>query len=247
MVSVRKNLHLPWIYGIWHLVKSCLHILDNVLAKFISSGRVVFLPNHKYCFNCGAAMNLPTGAETKIIASKIVDGTVSDIKIPLKGAILSKEELAKLRTISKIIRMGHVASLPEDGLTMQFGGVPMPSKTVYIDCTTRAYGASNGILPVFESNRISLNLLYPFGTMCFACPLCAQVGMLDISADKTHMIFVSWPNHAKLSFLCSRIITRPSSATTFELIQVWCAGLSIPGNIEEVSCLRCRRCFSLGR
>lgn len=73
-------------------------------------------------------------------------------------ATISLDELAMLRTISGIIRMGRIRRIAPDGMLLEQGKVSMDPGAVYVDCTASAlrYDASE---PVFQDARIVIQLL----------------------------------------------------------------------------------------
>jgi hypothetical protein len=73
----------------------------------------------------------------------------------MRGAILSERELALLRQIEDVVRLGHVRSVARDRIVLDAGTVPAHPDTVYLHCA--AYGLARPPLrPVFEQDRVTV-------------------------------------------------------------------------------------------
>lgn len=73
-------------------------------------------------------------------------------------ATISEGEIADLRRVTNVIRMGRVTGIARDGLTMQHGFVAMPEGTLYIDCTASAV-EHKPTRPIFEDGLITPQLV----------------------------------------------------------------------------------------
>ena len=70
-------------------------------------------------------------------------------------ATVSHPELAQLRRIDDIVRLGHVQSIEPTAIVLDGGSVPSSPSALYIDCT--ADGApQRPAKPIFETDRITL-------------------------------------------------------------------------------------------
>jgi hypothetical protein len=73
-------------------------------------------------------------------------------------ATVTRAELAELRRIKDVVRMGHVERIAADRIVLEAGEVPADRSALYIDCT--ADGAQRRpATPVFDGNRITLQSL----------------------------------------------------------------------------------------
>lgn len=70
-------------------------------------------------------------------------------------AILSQAELAELRRVGDVVRMGRVQSLEPGRVTLDDGVVDVPQDAVYIDCTADGLGRKPST-PVFDGDHITL-------------------------------------------------------------------------------------------
>lgn len=75
-----------------------------------------------------------------------------------RGATVSDPEIAAMRQITNVVRMGHVLHVGASGLKLAQGEVPTGPDHVYVDCT------ASGVRevpdrPVFEPGRITMQLV----------------------------------------------------------------------------------------
>lgn len=89
------------------------------------------------------------------------------------GAILSKAELAQLRRIGGVIRLGHVKSIDADQVHLDQGSIPLPPGTLVVDCSAAGI-PSVAAVPVWAGKRITPQWLRTFGTV-FSAALIAHV------------------------------------------------------------------------
>lgn len=73
-------------------------------------------------------------------------------------ATISTGEVALLRTVTRVIRMGRVQSLAPDAMLLDHGRVAMDPDTLYVDCTASAV-QMRANEPVFQDGRILIQLL----------------------------------------------------------------------------------------
>lgn len=70
-------------------------------------------------------------------------------------ATVSRAELAELRRIKDVVRMGHVERIEADRIVLDGGEVPADRSALYIDCTADGLQRRSPT-PVFDGNRITL-------------------------------------------------------------------------------------------
>jgi NAD(P)-binding Rossmann-like domain len=73
-------------------------------------------------------------------------------------ATISEGEVALLRQIKNVIRMGRVQAIDANGLSLDGGQLSMDAQTLYIDCTASAV-EPRPMLPIFQENKITLQLV----------------------------------------------------------------------------------------
>ena len=70
-------------------------------------------------------------------------------------AIVSDPELAQLRRISSIVRLGRVTAITADQIVLEHGAIPTGPNALHIDCSASGIPTLPS-KPVFEANRITL-------------------------------------------------------------------------------------------
>ena len=94
------------------------------------------------------------------------------------GAIVSEAELALLRQIQDVVRLGHVRRIERQRMVLDQGEVPTAADTVFVHCA--AAGISRPPLrPVFEAGRVTVQPLY----WSFACLPFATQGVVEATLD----------------------------------------------------------------
>ena len=93
--------------------------------------------------------------------------------IAYHGAVLSKPELAQLRRIRSIVRLGHVKSIDGTQIHLEQGSIPMSPDTLVVDCSATGIPSVEAV-PVWSGDRITPQWLRTFGTV-FSAALIAHV------------------------------------------------------------------------
>lgn len=70
-------------------------------------------------------------------------------------AILSDAELAQLRRIGDVVRMGHVTSIDAEAIQLDDGTIPTGASTLHVDCSAAGIPTHPSV-PVFDGDRITL-------------------------------------------------------------------------------------------
>lgn len=89
-------------------------------------------------------------------------------------AIVSRDELARLRSIDDVVRLGRVRSIERTRISLDLGSVPAIASTLYIDCSAGALQHSPPV-PVFDGKVI--NLLYVL--RCRPLPSAAVIAYVE--------------------------------------------------------------------
>lgn len=82
-----------------------------------------------------------------------VDTTV--MPTMLHGAILSEVELALLRQVTDVVRMGRVVRIGTDRTVLEHGDVETPQDAVHVNCTAAGL-AHPPLRPIFEPGRLTV-------------------------------------------------------------------------------------------
>jgi hypothetical protein len=99
------------------------------------------------------------------------------------GAILSKAELAELRRIRGIVRLGHVKAVEAGQIHLEQGSIPLAPGTLVVDCSAAGIPSVEA-MPVWSGDRITPQWLRSFGTV-FSAALIAHVeATFDDDAEK---------------------------------------------------------------
>ena len=99
------------------------------------------------------------------------------------GAIVSRAELAQLRRIRGIVRLGHVKSVDAGQMQLEHGSIPMTPDTLVVDCSAAGIPSLPSV-PVWSGDRITPQWLRSFGTT-FSAALIAHIeATFDDDAQK---------------------------------------------------------------
>jgi len=133
----------------------------------------------------------------------------------MHGATVSLPELARLREVRDIIRMGHVETIEPDRLGLVGGSCRAKANTLYVDCTARALGHTD-TWPIFNDDRIALQMIRIYQPT-FSAALLAKIETLSDSdkvknalatpipmTDTVQSWVVSQVAHAKNQFAWSQ-------------------------------------------
>lgn len=155
------------------------------------------------------------------------------------GAILSKAELAQLRRIRGIIRLGHVKSVEATQMHLEQGSIPLPPGTLVVDCSAVGIPSVKAV-PVWAGHRITPQWVRSFGTVFSAAliahveatfdddeqknALCTPIVPPSHAADWLRMLAVSmknqqlWSKHPQLQqwLACARLNSMLHSAARIQ-------------------------------
>lgn len=97
------------------------------------------------------------------------------------GAIVSEAELALLRQITDVVRLGHVRRIERRRMVLDRGEVPTADDTVYVHCAAAGVGHPEP-RTIFEAERVTVQPLF----WSFACFPFAMLGVVEatIASDE---------------------------------------------------------------
>jgi hypothetical protein len=72
-----------------------------------------------------------------------------------RGAVVSEGELALLRQIEEVVRLGHVRRIERDQIILDEGRVPTNARTVHVHCAAQGL-AHPPLRPIFEPGRVTV-------------------------------------------------------------------------------------------
>lgn len=91
-----------------------------------------------------------------------------------RGAVISESELALLRRIEDVVRMGHVRRIEQDAIILDEGRVPTNEDTVHVHCAARGL-ARRPLRPIFEPGHVIVQPIF----WAFACYQVAMLGVVE--------------------------------------------------------------------
>jgi hypothetical protein len=128
-----------------------------------------------------------------------------------RGATLSQLELASLRRIENVVRLGKVRRAATDRITLEQGEIASDPDQVLVDCT--AAGISPALpRAIFEPDRITPQMV----TIGFACWSAATLGKVEASRD----------DDAEKNRLCPPLTFNGRMADVFDLCVPGILGLN---------------------
>jgi hypothetical protein len=74
-------------------------------------------------------------------------------------ATVSQAELAQLRRITQVLRLGHVLRIERDRIVLEQGEIPTTPATVHVDCSATAIDPDVPAQPVFQGTRVVLQMV----------------------------------------------------------------------------------------
>lgn len=95
-----------------------------------------------------------------------------------RGAIVSESELALLRQINDVVRLGRVRRIEKGEIVLDEGRVPTSERTLHVHCASRAL-ARRPLRPVFDAERVTVQPVL-WG---FACYQFAMLGVVEATID----------------------------------------------------------------
>lgn len=95
------------------------------------------------------------------------------------GAIVSEQELALLRQIQDVVRLGRVRCIKRDRLVLDGGEVPTQPDTLFVHCAAAGLARPTP-RPIFEADRITVQPMF----WSFACFPFALLGVVEASVKR---------------------------------------------------------------
>lgn len=95
-----------------------------------------------------------------------------------RGAIISESELALLRSVEDVVRLGHVQRVERDAIVLEHGRVPTGARTLHVHCAARGL-ARPPLRPIFEPGRVTVQPI----SWGFACFQFATLGVVEATIE----------------------------------------------------------------
>ncbi len=91
------------------------------------------------------------------------------------SATISEHELAEMRRIARIVRMGRVSAIEPGRMVLAGGEIATEPDALHVDCTASAAAANvNHRAPIFADDTIRLQMIRPFQP-CFSAALLGRI------------------------------------------------------------------------
>lgn len=111
------------------------------------------------------------------------------------GATVSQAELAQLRRIENIVRLGRVTHLGADRITLQHGDIPTGPGIVHVDCSASAI-PNLSTKPVFQGDLITPQTVRPYQPVFSAAFIAHVEAAYSTEKEKNRLCtVVPLPNH----------------------------------------------------
>lgn len=95
-----------------------------------------------------------------------------------RGALVSEAELALLRQVQDVVRLGHVRRIGRHEIVLELGRVPTSEDTLHLHCAAQGLG-SPPLRPIFEPGLVTMQPVF-WG---FACLQSATVAMVEATVE----------------------------------------------------------------
>lgn len=104
-------------------------------------------------------------------------------------AVISDDELAQLRRVTNIVRLGRVTAINADQIVLEQGTIPTGPNTLHIDCSAAGIPTLPA-KPVFDGNRITLQWI----RLCQPTFSAALIGVVEANfTDETEKNVICSP------------------------------------------------------
>ncbi|MEQ8797973.1 MAG: hypothetical protein RJQ08_07185 [Salinisphaeraceae bacterium] len=183
-----------------------------LLGRGVAAERIDWIvPNDAWLWNRAGVQPGIVGAELMRMTQAVVDaGNVDDVFLRLEQqgsvmrlddtveptkwrcATVNRDELAALRRIDNVVRLGRVEAITTDEIRLEQGSLPTDGNTLHVDCT------ANGLArldprPMFAPGEIALQSVF----MCqqvFSAALVARIALLDLNDEQRNGICTVVPH-----------------------------------------------------
>lgn len=132
-----------------------------------------------------------------------------------RGALISEAELARLREVKDVVRLGHVRRIGRHTIELEHGSVPTTEDTLHLHCAANGL-AHPPLRPIFEPGLVTVQPT----VWGFACQQFAMLGVVEATiaddADKNRLCPpIAWWNEPRdylSAFLASMANERARAA-----------------------------------
>jgi hypothetical protein len=134
-------------------------------------------------------------------------------------ATVNPGELAKLRLVNDIVRLGRVEHIAADEILLTGGRVPIIDGTLFVDCTANGLAAVDPI-PIFTPDRVTLQSVF----MCqqtFSAALIAHLELKATSDQRRNEVCVAVPHPERPIDLASALVVTAQNMLNCSRLMPW--------------------------
>ncbi len=149
-------------------------------------------------------------------------------------AVISDGELAQLRRISNIVRLGRVSAIERDQIVLEHGTIPTSPNALHIDCSAAGIPTLPA-KPVFDGNRIALQWI----RLCQPTFSAALIGVVEANfadeAEKNTICAPIAPPTVPADWLKMMVVelTNRQCWQTYPAIVSWMEGARLAGGFTK--------------
>lgn len=127
-------------------------------------------------------------------------------RVPTKWrcATVDRGELARLRRVENVVRLGRVRQLAPGEMRLDHGTVEVPADTLFVDCSANGLVKIDAV-PLYAPGRVTLQPVF----MCqqtFSAALIAHLDLLDLTDEQRNAICVPVPHPEQVADLARAIV-----------------------------------------
>jgi hypothetical protein len=119
-------------------------------------------------------------------------------------ATVNRDELASLRRVTDIVRLGRVQHVGSDELRLARGTIPVTADTLFVDCTANGLAKIDPV-PLYAPGRVTLQPV----SMCqqtFSAALIAHLELLDLTDEQRNRTCAPVPHPEQLHDLARTLV-----------------------------------------
>jgi hypothetical protein len=134
-------------------------------------------------------------------------------------ATVNAGELAKLRLVDDIVRLGRVEHIAANEIRLTKGTIPVADGTLFVDCTANGLVAVNPT-PIFSTDRVTLQSVF----MCQQTFSAALIGHLELkgtSDQRRNEVCVAVPHPERPIDLAAAIVVTAQNMLNCSRLMPW--------------------------
>lgn len=142
-------------------------------------------------------------------------------RLPTKWrcATVNRTELAKLRRVRDVVRLGRVQQIGADEVRLDRGTIPVTDGTVFVDCSANGLVKIDPV-PLFAPDRITLQPM----SMCqqtFSAAVIAHLALLDMTDERRNAVCAPVPHPETLQDLSRTLVVTAENMLRLHRHMAW--------------------------